>query len=205
MTFSQHLTDCDGSKPAIVSALNCSIPITILRAANYSLPWGSSVFAQVVATNIYGDSATSNPGNGAIILTIPDAPTSIVEIMALKSGKTISLSWADGSKDGGSPVIDYRISYNSNGTTTYDILVSSLKVKSYTASELTEGKNYTFVIQSRNEFDYSQYSTPCTSLAGWRPYQPVAPTTSVIGNQLLVQWSAPFENGSPLISYSILI
>ena len=141
-----------------------------MRASTYSLPWGSSIFAQVVATNIYGDSATSSSGNGAVILTIPDAPTSIVESMALKSGKTISLSWSDGSKDGGSPVIDYQISYNSNGTSTYDILVSSLTVKSYTASALTEGKNYTFVIQSRNVFDLSLYSTPFTSLAGWVPY-----------------------------------
>jgi hypothetical protein len=78
-------------------------------------------------------------------------------------------------------------------------------VKSYTASALTEGLNYTFVIQSRNEFGLSVYSTPFTSLCGWVPYQPAAPTTSVIGNQLLIQWSAPFANGSPLTSYSILI
>jgi hypothetical protein len=38
------------------------------------LPWGSSVFAIVTAVNIYGLSLESSAGNGAIILTVPDAP-----------------------------------------------------------------------------------------------------------------------------------
>jgi len=46
-------------------------------AAPFNLPWGSSVYAKVIATNIYGNSLPSNFGNGAIILTYPDAPTTL--------------------------------------------------------------------------------------------------------------------------------
>jgi hypothetical protein len=41
------------------------------------LVWGSSVFASVTATNAYGSSLPSIGGNGAIILTVPDAPVNL--------------------------------------------------------------------------------------------------------------------------------
>jgi len=37
--------------------------------------WGSSISATVTAFNQYGASYTSDLGNGAVILTNPDAPT----------------------------------------------------------------------------------------------------------------------------------
>jgi len=43
------------------------------------LPWGSSIYAKVIAINYYGASVESDAGNGAIILTYPDAPVSVAE------------------------------------------------------------------------------------------------------------------------------
>ena len=43
----------------------------------YGLPWGSSVYAIVYASNIYGDSVDSDSGNGGVILTYPDNPVSL--------------------------------------------------------------------------------------------------------------------------------
>jgi hypothetical protein len=43
------------------------------------LPWGSSIFAKVIAVNLYGDSLISLEGNGAIITTNPDAPINLLE------------------------------------------------------------------------------------------------------------------------------
>jgi hypothetical protein len=51
---------------------SCTIPVTVLRGTPYDLEWGSSIFAKVIATNIYGDSLESEEGNGAIITTTPD-------------------------------------------------------------------------------------------------------------------------------------
>lgn len=205
VTFTQYLTDCDGSKASIVAASSCSVPISILRTTPFNLAWGSSIYAKVVATNIYGSSAVSNSGNGAIILTIPDAPLNIVENYSFKSGTTISLAWIDGVKNGGAPVIDFTISYNSDGTSNYDPLVTGLLVKSFTASALTPGVTYTFVVQSRNSFGISVNSAPFQTLCAWVPFTPIAPTTSVIGNRLQIIWTAPFANGSPLTKYNVLI
>jgi len=37
----------------------CKIPVTVLRSSPFSLPWGSSVYAKVIAFNLYGNSLQS--------------------------------------------------------------------------------------------------------------------------------------------------
>lgn len=59
-TFTIDITNCNGSNADIVSASACSIPISTLIAAPYSLNWGDSVYAKVVATNVVGDSVISS-------------------------------------------------------------------------------------------------------------------------------------------------
>jgi hypothetical protein len=89
----------------------CLILTSVLIASPYNLAWGSEIYAQVSATNIKGTSIISDTGNGAIILTYPDAPTDLANNDAGTSGKIIALTWNQGA-DGGSAIIAYRISYN---------------------------------------------------------------------------------------------
>lgn len=79
------------------------------------MPWGSSVFARIIAINIYGQSAESPVGNGAIIIRAPDQPTSITEIIQFRNATTIAISWLPGQSNGGTPIIDYRITYSTGG------------------------------------------------------------------------------------------
>lgn len=53
--------------------------MTTLTAAPFNLPWSSSISAKVIAFNAYGDSLTSDAGNGAVIITYPDAPYDLTE------------------------------------------------------------------------------------------------------------------------------
>ncbi len=73
-TYSTQLTNCDGTDAAIFAAMSCTIPISVLQSAPFNLPWGASVYATILATNIVGTSDASTPGSGGIILTNPDAP-----------------------------------------------------------------------------------------------------------------------------------
>jgi hypothetical protein len=57
-----------------------------MRASPYSLPWGSSIKVRVSAKNIVGSSPFSSTGNGAIILTFPDAPLSLMKVTASTAG-----------------------------------------------------------------------------------------------------------------------
>ena len=80
-----------------------------MRAEPFNLNWGDSVHAKLKATNVKGTSSYSSSGNGAILITNPDAPVSLAEVYAQRSESTLGLSWSEGAYDGESPVIDYRI------------------------------------------------------------------------------------------------
>jgi hypothetical protein len=59
--------------------------------APFALTWGDSVWAKLVAYNIYGDSGVSDIGNGAIIYTNPDPPIYLQEIVAERTATSISI------------------------------------------------------------------------------------------------------------------
>ena len=90
-------------------ATTCSIAVTTLRAAPYNLDWGTSVFAKVIASNIYGNSLASLEGNGAVITTTPDAPTALVEVYEQRTKSTLGLSWVAPVFTGGAVIEDYRV------------------------------------------------------------------------------------------------
>ena len=68
---------CASTSPSIISEAKCTLPISEIRATPYNLEWGSSVFAKVSATNLVGDSSYSTSGNGAVLITTPDAPINL--------------------------------------------------------------------------------------------------------------------------------
>ena len=157
VTFSIDKTSCDGSKAEIISTTTCQVPISTLRAGVFQLPWGSSVYAKVTAYNLYGYSTLSPEGNGAVILTYPDAPVSLAETIALRTATSITFTWSLGAANGGTSVIDFRISYDQS-IGVYVTLASGVSPKQYTATGLTTGNYYTFKVQSRNSFGLSEFS-----------------------------------------------
>jgi hypothetical protein len=64
-----------------------------LYAAPFNLVQGNSVFAKVIATNIFGDSLESEPGAGALIQIVPSAPTSVSNVAAVTNNQVIGLAW----------------------------------------------------------------------------------------------------------------
>jgi hypothetical protein len=53
------------------------------------------------------------------MLTAPDAPLNFANVPSITTGSRIGVTWTNGLHNGGSPVIDYRISWNQgNGNTT---------------------------------------------------------------------------------------
>ena len=66
----------------------------------------------MTAYNLYGYSGVSTVGNGAQILTNPDAPLNLKETVASRSASSITFSWELGVANGGAPVLDYVISFD---------------------------------------------------------------------------------------------
>jgi hypothetical protein len=102
-----------------VAAHSCSVLTSDLLAAPFNLPWGSSVYARITAQNIIGNSLASDSGNGAVILTTPDSPLSLANDPTSTLANQISLTWNEGSDDGGSPVLDYTVSYKGQADSAY--------------------------------------------------------------------------------------
>ena len=44
-----------------------------------------------MATNVKGNSTQSNAGNGAIIVTVPDPPISLSEVLTVKTSTSIGI------------------------------------------------------------------------------------------------------------------
>ena len=57
-------------------------------------------------------SEISPTGNGAIILTNPDAPVSLANVVATTDATKIAMTWASGATNGGTPVLDYQVSWD---------------------------------------------------------------------------------------------
>jgi hypothetical protein len=67
-TYIQELIECDVISSIVISSRTCSVSLTTLKAAPYSLVKGDSVYAKIISVNAYGDSATySVAGFGAVI------------------------------------------------------------------------------------------------------------------------------------------
>ena len=153
-TYLQELTSCDGTNSVVLSAASCTIPIATLMAAPFNLPWGSSIYAKLTATNIQGTTPESPVGNGAIILTFPDTPTSFTNVPSITNGYQIGLTWTKGVNEGGTPVIDYRVWYD-QAANNYIVLQSNIVATSLTVTTLSMGTQYKFKVESRNSFGYS--------------------------------------------------
>jgi hypothetical protein len=69
----------------------------------------------VIAINLYGESAVSNEGNGAVIVTTPDAPINLVENVSQRTKSTLGLVWEKAPFIGGAEIIDYRINIAEQG------------------------------------------------------------------------------------------
>jgi hypothetical protein len=98
------------------------------------------VRVKVIATNVKGDSLESSIGEGAIIITAPDAPINLVELTGFRDPTTLALAWSQGSANGASPVTEYRINIAEQGGV-WNVLDSTSST-TYTASSLTSGVTY---------------------------------------------------------------
>ena len=46
------------------------------------------------------------------MVIVPDAPVSLTNNFAVTNKQVIQFTWSDGIKDGGTPVLQYRISFD---------------------------------------------------------------------------------------------
>lgn len=109
VTFTTEYVYCTEDDATVLSSQSCSIPISVLTSAPYELPYGSSIVVRVTATNAYGASDYKE-GSGAIILTVPTAPL-VADYAVETTSNQITIAWPAAQENGGTPILDYSISY----------------------------------------------------------------------------------------------
>lgn len=112
LDYKQELTQCDGSLTDIISATQCAVALDTLTASPFDLQLGNSIYVKVVAYNYYGDSSASPAGNGGVLVLVPDAPISLTNDPSVTSSFVIGFNWVDGPSNGGTEILDYRITYD---------------------------------------------------------------------------------------------
>ena len=100
-------------------------------------------------------------------------------------------------------MIDYRVSSNGGSGTVYTPLEARITTLPYIAISLTPGTTYSFKVEARNAFGYSSPSASVEILAAEVPSRPADPSTVLDDTNILISWSAPFDQGSPITSYKI--
>lgn len=101
---------------------------------------------------------------------------------------SIKITWDAPSDDGGSPVIDYRVSMKLSTDSTYTVLASDVTTTYYTATSLTSDLIYDFKVESRNLVGYSPETDVVSIRAAAVPAQPNAPVTAINGNNVDITW-----------------
>ena len=79
----------------------------------------------------------------AIILCarVPDAPTNLQNMVSVTSDVKIGLKWENGPLNGGSPILDYRVSWDLAGK--FETLAITTS-NTFTSLNLTPGRTYRF-------------------------------------------------------------
>lgn len=165
------------------------------------------MYVKFSATNAVGTSSFSEAAGGAIIITNPDAPASLQNNDAITNYESIGLTWQEGASNGGSSIIDYRISYDNGIDGNLVILASNVVETQYTASGLTSDIIYTFKIEARNAYGYSGYSSDISIRAASVPDAPTSlqnDASVTKATQIGLTWSdGPSSGGSPVLDYRI--
>jgi hypothetical protein len=126
---------------------------------------------KVTARNSVG-SGDQSVALAVLAAELPDAPLNVVNVPGVTTGYQVGLSWTDGAYNGGSPIIDYQISFTEDSSNTYAIFASGITDQTITVTGLSPGVIYKFVVQSRNIVDISPYSISISVLAAQIPDAP---------------------------------
>lgn len=70
----------------------------------------------------------------------------------------IGLTWDEGVDNGGSPVLDYKLSFKDVSESVFTVFESNIEANTITVTGLTPSVTYQFLVQSRNLVGESSYS-----------------------------------------------
>jgi hypothetical protein len=110
-----------------------------------TLSAGTTYVFKVQVRNTVGYSSDSAELS-VLAAKLPDSPVSVINVPGTTTAYQVGLSWSDGSYNGGSPVIDYQVSFTEVSSSSYAIFSSGILAQSTTVTGLTPGVSYKFIV-----------------------------------------------------------
>jgi hypothetical protein len=98
---------------------------------------------KLTARNSVGDSLFSQ-SIAIRAAEIADAPLALQNVDSVTNAYQVGLAWQEGSYNGGSPVIDYRVTYKGEFETDYRVFSEGVVSTSHTVTGLTPSYRYYF-------------------------------------------------------------
>jgi hypothetical protein len=119
--WDEELTDCDGSQAAIVSNLQCVIPMSAFLVDPFYMAFDDVIEVRIQAYNAYGWGATSTSVAVETVRTVPQKMNTPVRD-GTTSTTLLVLTWAElttSTETGNSEILSYNVQWD-QGTTGAD-------------------------------------------------------------------------------------
>jgi hypothetical protein len=158
---------------------------------------------KVESRNVFGYSTSFSNVALIFIAAPPTSPLDLANNESVTSGGKIGLTWSAPNSDGGSPVIDYEISFNIAGGASYSVLSTNNTTTSYTVTGLDSDVVYSLRVKARNIAGLSSDSLAVVIRAAAGPTGLAKPYTLLNSNlSVKITWVAPSSDGeSPITGY----
>ena len=168
-----------------------------------SLTNGTAYRFRVRAVNAIGDGAESDQ---SAEVTPSDTPAKPTGLTVSGGDTTVTLTWTSGG-DGGATITKWRYRKEVDGTWETgwtDVPSSDADTRSYTVTNLTNGKTYKFKVQAKNARGFGPESDESAAVTPSSATPPAKPTglTGTGGNRTVaLSWTAGSDGGSPITSW----
>jgi YVTN family beta-propeller protein len=146
---------------------------------------------------------------GSAALSVFGEPAAPTQVVATGDGSVVNVSWSAPVDEGQIGVASYTINPSPGCPTCTGTTVSGT-VTSTSVGGLTPGTPYTFTVTASNAAGAGPVSAPSGSAVPIAVPDPPSPVTATLGavnapgdGMVILRWTAPFDNGSPLTGYSV--
>jgi antitoxin (DNA-binding transcriptional repressor) of toxin-antitoxin stability system len=199
-TFLEEATYCRGSLSAVVESRYCHVPMTVLRAAPYSLQYGALVVAKLRARNAVGWGPYSPENSvGALVQTEPVAAATPAPTRGSRTDHTkVEVTWAAmtlPADTGGSAITSYNLQWNQgDGSSNFVDLAGQpgsdyLSTSYLLVAGVVEGRTYRFRLRARNKWGTGGFGAEVSIQASTTPGQvPAPPVTAIDGTNVKITW-----------------
>ena len=148
-----------------------------------------------VTTGAYVTSSVVTP-----LAAVPSQPTNLV---ATPANNQVALNWTTPANNGAT-ITDYSIQYSNNGGATWlEWAHTASGLNAQTVTGLTNGTAYVFKVAAINSAGKGVYSTTASATPASLPAAIASVTATNSGNNFVLSWAAPVNNGAVITDYSI--